>query len=115
MGNLKTGCHIFSALTSLLTYSNILSVWLWSPPTEKIAPEGDEGKEDSCHYIYLCKKRPDADKLAAENWPKVEEQLKKAEEEEKGAYDMDDGGDFDEAHLVGEDEGDGKPTAASGK
>ena len=84
-----------------------------------IAPEGEDAKEDACHYIYLCKKRPDADKVAAQNWPIVEAQLKKAEEEEKATYDIDDGvepgdeqhldDDEDESASAKEEKGDGMP------
>ncbi len=46
-----------------------------------IAPEEEEKKEDKGHYIYLCKKKENADLVAKENWEQVEKKLKKEEEE----------------------------------
>ena len=48
----------------------------------RIAPEGEEAKEESCHYIYLCKKRPEAEEIS-KNWEKVRQELLKAEEQEQ--------------------------------
>lgn len=52
-----------------------------------LAAEGEEDKDDACHYVYVCRKRPEADKLSQENWPLVEEFLRKADEEDEDLFD----------------------------
>eukprot|EP00826_Nyctotherus_ovalis_P024493 TRINITY_DN1893_c0_g2_i2.p1 TRINITY_DN1893_c0_g2~~TRINITY_DN1893_c0_g2_i2.p1 ORF type:complete len:321 (-),score=84.94 TRINITY_DN1893_c0_g2_i2:125-1087(-) len=41
-----------------------------------IAPEEEEAKTGSTHYIYVCKKLANADEKSEKNWPGVEEELK---------------------------------------
>lgn len=107
MENLRTESHISKGQIYLQKYNNIQQVKFQN--LIFIAPEGEEAKEDSCHYIYLCKKKPDADKVAAENWPIVEAKLKQSEEEEKAAY-IDEDPNF---NIDEDEEGDEKVEAAA--
>lgn len=38
--------------------------------------------KESEHYCYICVKKHDADKLVAENWPRVMEEILKEQSEE---------------------------------
>ena len=95
MGSQKIEFLIFSAPILVLICSNTPLV---TNHLITIAPEGEETKDDTCHYIYLCKKRADADKVSAANWPTVSEQLKKIEEDDLEIY-------SDEDNIM-EEEGD---------
>ena len=64
---------------SLLISPSTLSV---SPSKFALASEGDEEqKEDKNHYVYICKKMPEADLRLAE-WGKVKEELELEEMQE---------------------------------
>jgi ubiquinone/menaquinone biosynthesis C-methylase UbiE len=48
----------------------------------EIAKEEVHSKNTTTHYIYICKKKADADEKCRENWEKVEKELILEEEEE---------------------------------
>ena len=51
----------------------------------------DLPSHEKLHYVYICKKKPDADSVCKEKFPKVIEELNKQEkleeEEEEGNFD----------------------------
>ncbi|TNV82203.1 hypothetical protein FGO68_gene3607 [Halteria grandinella] len=53
----------------------------------------EEQKEEKSHYIYVCRKQPGAEAVAAENWDRVVEQLKQEAEAAAAEYDGDSSGD----------------------
>jgi hypothetical protein len=81
MENQRIGLFIFSGIIFPLILStiqlvNILTVVIY------IAPQNTEYINEGCHYIYVCKKRPDADEKAKTHWDSVEKFLKNMEKEE---------------------------------